>query len=126
LAQIEDIIDSKPTSKLILEFVQTDIRNKQCFRELEHLNRKGTLLMKHPLLYNFSQQQELKILLRNNPDKFLADYALAKNNISRYQSYLNNTKKGTKQQRTGWQSCLAEHAEKANLMAKLLKEFFDK
>jgi hypothetical protein len=122
MAQIEDILDSKPTPKLIIEFVQTDIRNKQCFRELEHLNRKGTLLLKHPLLHNFSQQQELKTLLRNNPDKFLSDYALAKNNISRYQSYLNNVKKGTKQQRAGWQSCLTEHAEKATLMTTILKE----
>ncbi|MDR1629932.1 MAG: hypothetical protein LBS36_06940 [Oscillospiraceae bacterium] len=78
--------------------------------------------MKHPLLHNFSQQQELKTLLRNNPDKFLADYTLAKNNISRYQSYLNNQKKGDKQQRTGWQTCLNEHTEKANLMTTILKE----
>jgi hypothetical protein len=122
MAQIEAIIDSKPTPKLIIEFVETDIRNKQCFRELEHLNRKGTLPMKHPLLHNFSQQQELKALLRNNPDKFLADYALTKNNISRYQSYLNNPKKGSKQQRAGWQTCLDEHTEKANLMTTILKE----
>lgn len=122
MVQIEDVIDSHPTPKLIIEFVQTDIRNKQCFRELEHLNRKGTLLMKHPLLHNFSQQQELKALLRNNPDKFLADYTLAKNNISRYQSYLNNPKKGNKLQRAGWQSCLSEHTDKANLMTNILKE----
>jgi hypothetical protein len=115
-------LDLKPAPQLIINFVRTAIRNKQCFRELEYLNRKGILLMKHPLLQNFSMQQQLKHLLRSNPDKFLSEYTLAKNNISRYQSYLNNEKKGTGLQRNGWQACLLEHVDKVNLMANILKE----
>ncbi|MDR1198345.1 MAG: hypothetical protein LBK94_04945 [Prevotellaceae bacterium] len=122
MIEMDSKLDSNPTTQLIIEFVRTAIRNKQCFRELEYLNRKGTLLMKHPLLQNFSLRQCLKNLLRTNPDKFLADYTLAKNNISRYQSYLNNPQKGAAQQREGWQSCLCEHTEKVNLMSNILKE----
>ena len=122
MVEMDAELDSKPTPKLIIDFVRVSIRNKQCFRELDSLNRKGILLNKHPLLQNFSLQHELKELLQSNPDKFLDDYTLAKNNISRYQSYLNNEKKGTKKQREGWQNCLNEHTEKSNLMANILKE----
>ena len=119
---MEQELDTRPSANLIIEFVKTSIRNKQCFRELEHLNRKGKLLMKHPLLQNFSLQQELKQLLKTNPEKFLQEHANAKNNITRYQSYINNKTKGTKEQRLGWDTKLAEHTEKANLMTQILKE----
>ena len=122
MAQMDAELDTNPTPKLIINFVQISIRNKQCFRELDNLNRKGTLLMRHPLLQNFSLQQQLKTLLRNNSEKFLSEYTLTRNNIARYQSYLNNPKKGNNVQRDGWKKCLQEHTEKANLMTSILKE----
>lgn len=78
--------------------------------------------MRHPLLQHYSVQRELALLLKNDPEQFLAAYTAAKNNMIRYQSYIANMQKGSPPQREGWQAKLDEYTEKARLMSLILRE----
>ncbi len=90
LKELNSKLDSNP--ELVPEFVEKDIRHRQCWTELEHLNKTGKFLWKHPILVKKKATVELLILKRDNTEKFMSDFVNVDKNITRYKSLLKNTK----------------------------------
>lgn len=124
---MEDInqkIDDNPS--LSSSFVEADIRNVQAQRELESYNNTGNFLGKHPLvadfLYKRQTNDELRILKKDNPSKFVADVTNLQQNIRRIKSNIARKKYRTEEELKGWQENLLRAEIKLELIMDILRE----
>lgn len=121
MCELDQEIEIEPSASKIIEFAELGIRNRLCFKELEHYNKFGKFLYQHPLIQKNSLKTSLLLLLKNDPSAFLSEHKNVANNVSRYKSFLNRKKvKDTDKQK--WQSQLQKHTEKLALMAEIIQE----
>lgn len=118
---LEKELDENPTPSAIIEMAELSVRHLLCFRELEAFNNTGKFLYKHPLILKNTERSRLIELLKRDPKLFLDEYGNVRNNVSRYQSFLNK-KKVNPSERDKWQKQLDKHAEKLDLMSQILNE----
>lgn len=118
MKDIDAEIDNEPTKKLIAGLAELRIRNLQAFRELESFNNTGEFLNKHPLVTQFSMREQLKKLLRDDPETFLEEYANTRENVKRYRSFLNNPNRSSDQKKLD-EINLKKHSEKLHLMKEI-------
>ena len=93
MVDIDSILDDQPTAKWIRDLAELRNRNLLAFEELQSYNDTGDFKYKHPLIIHYSLRAELIKLKKNNPDKFLEEYANTRDNVKRYTSFLNNKKR---------------------------------
>lgn len=112
MVEIDSVIDDKPTAKRVAGLVELRNRNLLAFEELQAYNDTGIFNYRHPLIIHFSLRNELLNLRKNNPDKFLEEYALTRDNVKRYKSFINNKSR----------SAAKKEKDKENLKKHQLKE----
>ena len=99
MKSIDAEIDSKPTQKKVENLAELRIRNLQAFAELKALNDNGDFLYKHPLIIHHSLRAQLQEKLKQDPEGFMDDYANCRDNVKRYNSYLNSSKRSEDQKK---------------------------
>lgn len=121
MKEIDAVVDKEPTERRIIDLAELRNRNLLAFKELQHFNDKGKWLNRHPLLKDHSLRTKYKQMLRDNPGDFLAEYANTANNVSRYQSFLNNEKRSPNQHDKDSEN-LKKHKERESIMREVLEE----
>ncbi len=121
MCEIDAIIDSKASKALVKELAELRIRNLLCFSELEALNNNGKFLYKHPLIRNYSERVQLETMFREDPDRFLDEFANARENVKRYSSFLKNKKRSPEQKDKDRQN-LDKHKERKQLFIDITKQ----
>lgn len=119
MLELDKELNTTPTEENVKELAETRIRNLQAHRELDNYNSKGQFLNKHPLLNTYSLREQLKALLADNPAEFLNQYALTRENVKRYTSYLKSDKR--KDKRESDEVNLGKHEEKENVMREVIE-----
>lgn len=112
--RLEPLLDEKP--ELAAPFQELMIRNTLADNELKTFQETGKFLHKHPLGERRKTLDELKSL---NAVKFAQAYASAKQNVSRYQSQLNNGKYKDPADRARIEALVKAHQSKLDLMEEL-------
>lgn len=120
MVEIDKIIDQKPTKALVKELAVLRIRNLQAFRELKELNDNGRFLYKHPLIVHFSLRVQLQELYTRDPDEFMNEFARTKENVKRYNSFLNNKKRPAMQKQKD-KTNLDKHLNREQVMKDIVK-----
>jgi hypothetical protein len=121
MRELDKELDIEPTSSGIIEMAELGIRNRLCFKELDHFNKTGKFLYIHPLIEKNTLRSSLVALMRKDSKEFLEEHKNVSNNISRYKSFLNKKKiKETDKQK--WQTQLNKHTEKLALMTEIIQE----
>ncbi|WP_372648252.1 hypothetical protein [Draconibacterium sp.] len=121
MREIDAIIDSNASKALVKELAELRIRNLLCFRELEALNNNGKFLYKHPLIRNYSERVQLETMFLEDPDRFLDEFANARENVKRYSSFLKN-KKRTPEQKEKDRQNLDKHKDRKQLFIDITKQ----
>lgn len=119
MVDIDAIIDQKPTPQLVKELAEARIRNLMCFRELQAYNDTGTFLHKHPLLTTRTEYDELLELFKNDPEAFLNEHKLSKDNINRYRSRINSGKYNDEKNRQ-FRELITKHEQRVELIHKIM------
>ncbi|MDP2400371.1 MAG: hypothetical protein Q8M66_00180 [Actinomycetota bacterium] len=114
--RLEPLLDEKP--ELAAPFQELMIRNTLADNELRHYQETRQWLHKHPLGERKKIIEELKSL---NQVNFAKAYASAKQNVSRYQSQLNNGKYKDPADRARIEALVKAHQSKLDLMEELQK-----
>ena len=120
MVEIDKIIDQKPTKALVKELAVLRIRNLQAFRELKELNDNGRFIYKHPLIIHFSLRVQLQELYTRDPDEFMNEFARTKENVKRYNSFLNNKKRPAMQKQKD-KTNLDKHLNREQVMKDIVK-----
>ncbi len=102
------------------EYIDKSIRMSLCFDELRSFNDNGSFLGKHHFISRQSEREKIFQDLINNPEKYFEDRKNIELNISRYSSYLKNSRHSDLKKRQ-YEECLNRH--KATL--RLYKECFN-
>lgn len=121
MVELDAVIDHSPSEELIKDLAELRIRNLLCFRELEEYDRTGHFLYKHPLISSQVEYNSLIEMLKADPELFLDMYAKTKENITRYKSRLNSSKR-TQEQKDKDKSNLHKHITRSKLLKEILKE----
>ena len=93
-------LDENPTAKKVKELAELRIRNLAAYRELQALNETGDFVYKHIIIRQYGKHAQLALLRKNDPEKFMDDYHLAKDNVKRYKTYLKKDNRSEKQHET--------------------------
>ena len=117
---IDSIIDESPTAKLVRDLAELRNRNLLAFEELQSYNDTGEFKLKHPLIVHYSLKSELQKLKKNNPDKFLKDYDLTRDNVKRYSSFLKSKSRSSNQKLKD-----KENLKKHQIKESVFKEVFN-
>jgi hypothetical protein len=88
LKQLDEILDTNPTVRSVIEMAETRIRNLQAFAELQYYNDTGIFRYKHPLIVHRSEHAQLEKILKEDPAEFLRLHKCCLDNIRRYESCL--------------------------------------
>ena len=118
---IDAVIDKEPTETLEIDLAELRNRNLLAFKELQNFNDTGQWLNRHPLIVHHSIRFKYKELLNDKPGEFLAEYTNTANNVSRYNSFLNNEKRSPNQHEKDREN-LKKHAEREAIMREVLEE----
>lgn len=121
MCELDKALEVEPTSSGIIEMVELGIRNRMCFKELDHYNRTGKFLHQHPLIQKNSLRSSLLNLMRRDPQAFLEEHKNVSNNISRYKSFLNR-KRVKEEDKKKWQVQLNKHTETLALIIDIMHE----
>ena len=121
MKEIDSVIDKEPTEQRIIDLAELRNRNLLAFKELQNYNDKGKFMNKHPLLTQHSLHTKYQELLTKNPGEFLTEYTNVSNNVSRYNSFLNNEKRSPNQHEKDREN-LKKHAERETIMREVLEE----
>lgn len=109
-----------PTVNNIGKIVENDSRNRLAFVELEHFEKTGTFLYKHPLLLNERLTNDLEQLRRSDPERFTTDLINVSKNVTRYTSLIKNQKYSSEQEKMKWLNHIEESNNKREIMTKLM------
>lgn len=116
MKQLDELLETNPTEKLVAEMAETRIRNLQCFDELQSYNDTGRFLCQHPLLYGRSELAQYRELLRRDPGEFLRQHKNVLDNIKRYGSYLKRDDRSDRRKQD------REHLQRFREREKLMQE----
>jgi hypothetical protein len=116
---VDQVLEKNPTPELVAELAELRIKNILCFTELEAFNSTGKFKGRHPLLKHFTTRQLFIKLKKEDPDQFLDEFSLCRDNIKRYNSFLKRDKI-TDKKRDNWQKQLIKHTEKMELMKEVM------
>lgn len=119
MRKLDEILDSKPRERDVLEMAELRVRNLQAFAELQSFNDTGKWLYKHPLAAGRSERAELERLRREDPDRFLQEYANCKYNVQRYTRFIKDPKRI--ERRDSDMKLLREHRSRAALFRTILQ-----
>jgi hypothetical protein len=119
MLDIDKALETNPTPELVTELAELRIKNLICFSELETYNNTGKFKGRHPLLKHFTIRHILIKLKKEDPNRFLDDFSLCKDNIKRYSSFLKR-KKISEKERENWQKQLNKHTERLELMKEVM------
>ncbi|MGV8094502.1 MAG: hypothetical protein AB2L24_21825 [Mangrovibacterium sp.] len=122
MKEIDAVIDSDPTEQRIIDLAEFRNRNLMAFKELQSYNDTGQWLNKHPLLTQHSIRYKYLQILEKDPGLFLSEYTNTANNVSRYASFLNNSKRSDEQHEKDRKN-LKKHQERESIMKEILDEF---
>jgi hypothetical protein len=117
---LDSVVDDAP--ERAGELVRAQIRNRLGWAELEHFNKTGEFLAKHPLVQKKKLFYEMRNLKTTDPKAFIEAYAKAEMSIQRYNSQLNNEKYKNEMQRDLWLENLEVLQEKQNIIYALIEE----
>lgn len=112
-------IDNSPTKKKVKQLAELRIRNLQAFEELKSYHDNGRFLYKHPLIIHHSLRRQLEQQLKNDPEGFMEEYANCRDNIKRYKSYLNSSKRSSNQKKKDREN-LNKHNERSIVFKEVL------
>lgn len=93
MQQLDKTLDTAPAPADVISMAEMRVRNLQAFAELQHFNDTGHWLYKHPLTAGQSERAELERLRRQDPDRFLQEYANCRDNCRRYARYVKDSKR---------------------------------
>lgn len=92
LKEIEAGMGDMVSRSVIGEFIDRSVRLELCFDELRSFNDTGSFMGVHPFIAMKTEQDRIAALLRTDPEKYFDERKNVELNISRYSSYLNNSK----------------------------------
>ena len=121
MKEIDAVVDKDPTEQRIINLAELKNRNILAFNELRYFNDKGKWKNKHPLIVHQSIRNKYQELLKEDTSGFLAEFTNTANNVSRYQSFLNNEKRSPNQHEKDREN-LKKHAEREAIMREVLEE----
>jgi len=121
MREIDAVIDQVPSKKKISSLVELRNRNLLAFEELQHFNDTGTFKYKHPLIIHYSLRAELADMKRKNPDKFLDQFANARDNVKRYRSFLNSAGRSDERKQQDKEN-LKKHESRVAVFKEVLQE----
>ncbi len=122
MKEIDAVIDSEPTEQRIIDLAELRNRNLMAFKELQSFNDAGKWLNRHPLLTQHSVRYKYMQMLEKDPGAFLEEFTNTANNVSRYASFLNNSKRPDEQHEKDRKN-LKKHQERESIMKEILDEF---
>ena len=96
MQQLDRILDKAPTPADVISMADMRVRNLQAFAELQHFNDTGHWLYEHPLTAGQSERAELERLRRQDPDRFLQEYANCRDNCRRYARFTKDPKRAAR------------------------------
>ena len=120
MEKIDSIIDNEPTAKLVRDLAELRNRNLLAFDELQSYNDTGEFKLKHPLIIHYSLKSELLKLKKNNPDRFLEEYANTRDNVKRYSSFTKSKSRSDNQKLKD-----KENLKKHQIKESVFKEVFN-
>ena len=118
LKQLDEILDTAPTVRSVIEMAETRIRNLQAFAELQSYNDTGVFRYKHPLIVHRSEHAVLEKLFKEDPAEFLRQHKCSLDNIRRYESYLKRDDR--KHLRNKDKESLSRHRSRAELFKTII------
>lgn len=121
MCELDKALEVEPTASMIIEMVELGIRNRICFKELDHYNKTGKFLHQHPLIQQDTLRSSLLKLIRRDPQAFLEEHKNVSNNITRYKSFLNK-KRVKEDDKKKWQLQLNKHTEKLAIITDIMHE----
>lgn len=122
MKMIDQLLDKDPTLDNIRQMVSDDERNRLAFLELEHYQKTGTFLFKHPILSKHNLTNELEALRKASPSRFMKEMVNADKNITRYRSLINNNKFKSEEERLGWEDHIHAMSMKLDIMKELISQ----
>lgn len=121
MKEIDAVVDKEPTEQRIIDLAELRNRNLLAFNELRYFNDKGKWKNKHPLIVHHSIRTRYQELLKKDTAGFLTEFTNTANNVSRYQSFLNNEKRSPNQHEKDSEN-LKKHKERETIMREVLEE----
>lgn len=119
---IDKVLDQIPTNENISKMVADDECNRLAFLELEHFQKTGQFLYKHPILKKEKLTNELEQLRKSNPNKFTTDLINVSKNITRYTSQIKKPKYKSEEEKVKWVKHICDLNMKLEIMQKLLSQ----
>jgi hypothetical protein len=120
MARTDHLLDRDPSLDNIKQMISDDIRNRLAFQELEHYQKHGRFLYKHPLLKDQKLIDELDQMRKTDPERFMNELVNADKSISRYQSQLKNKKYKNDEEKLAWQELIRQYKVKLGIMKRLI------
>jgi hypothetical protein len=121
MVSMDAILDSC-NDKQVLSFTDADCRNHLAFLELSSYEKDKVFLYVHPLLQAYKLEIELNQLRIVDPEKFMNQTVNLSNNITRYQSKINNNKYKDDDEKAGWLSIIKDCQLKLSIIKSILSK----
>jgi len=115
-------LHNQPTPVNISGLINSEIENKQLFKELEHYNKTAEFLYIHPLTIAVQQVDKLRAMRRHDPQAFMNESVNSDKNITRYKSMIKNKKYKDAAELADWQKLLSNYEMKSKLIIKIVSE----
>lgn len=124
MQEIDVLIDEQ--TSLANQLVELDIRNQQAHKELRNFNDTGNFLYIHPIATNRKVQQQssvdLRVLLSDNPTKFIAEITNIEQNIRRIESNIRTKKYKSEQELKNWEENLTRAKIRREVIVTLISK----
>jgi hypothetical protein len=117
--QLNQVLDTNPSERDILEMASLRVRNLQAFAELQSFNDTGKWLYEHPLTADRSERAQLERLRREDPEQFLQEYSNCCYNVKRYSRFIKDPKR--KDRHDSDLKLLREHRRRQDLYKSILQ-----
>jgi hypothetical protein len=122
MEKLDKVIDKEPTLDNIRQMVTDDERNRLAFFELEHYQKTGAFLYKHPILVKYKLTNDLEQLRKASPERFMSELVNADKNITRYRSLIKNNKYKDEEERMAWEGHIGDLSDKLGIMKLLISQ----
>jgi hypothetical protein len=119
MVSIDPILDSANDEQMKL-FIEADTRNHLAFLELSQYEQTKTFLYLHPILQAYKLEVDFNKLRITDPERFMNQTVNLTNNITRYQSKINNKKYKSSDELAGWLAIIDDCKLKLSIIKRLL------
>ena len=117
--QLNQVLDTNPSERDVLEMASLRVRNLQAFAELQSFNDTGKWLYEHPLTADRSERAQLERLRREDPEQFLQEYSNCCYNVKRYSRFIKDPKR--KDRHDSDLNLLREHRRRQDMYKSILQ-----